>query len=130
MAGERDRLLAYPLHQIAVGGEHVSAMVHELGAELGGEVALGDRHADGIAKSLAERAGGRLHARREEAFGMAGRDRAQLAEALDLLDRHLLVTEEMKQRVDQHRAVTGRQHEAVAVGPGGIRRIELEKARK
>ena len=82
-------------------------MVHELGAELSGEMPLGDRHADRICKSLAERAGRRLDARREEAFRMAGRDRVQLAEALDLLDRHLFVAEEMKQRVDEHRAVTG-----------------------
>src|SRR5262249_1564460 len=69
MPGERDRLLAHALHQIAVGGAHVSAMVHELGSERSGEVALGDRHADRVAQPLAERAGGRLHARREEALG-------------------------------------------------------------
>ncbi len=36
----------------------------------------------------------------------------------------------MEQRVDQHRAVAGRQHEAVAVGPGRIGRIEFQEARE
>ena len=61
---------------------------------------------------------------------MAGRDRAELAEALDLLDRHRLVAEQMQQRVEQHRAVAGREHEAVAVGPGRIGRIELQEPRE
>ena len=58
---------------------------------------------------------------------MAGRERAELAEALDLLDRHLRIAEEIKQRIEQHRAVAGGQHEAVAVGPGRIGGIEFEK---
>ena len=130
MAGERDRLLADALHQIAVGGEHIGAMIDQLAAELGGEVSLGDRHADRIGKALAERSGRRLHARGQEILRMAGRDRAELAEALDLLDRHLLVAEQMEQRIDQHRAVAGREHEAVAVGPGRIGRVEFQEARE
>jgi hypothetical protein len=48
---------------------------------------------------------------------MAGRQRAELAEALDLVERHVGVAGEMQQRIEQHRAVAGRQHEAVAVRP-------------
>ena len=59
---------------------------------------------------------------------MAGRERAELAEALDLVDRHLLVAEQIEQRVKQHRAVAGRKHEAVAVRPRRIGRIEFQKA--
>ena len=95
--GERDRLLADALHQIAVGGEHIGAMIDDLLPEHGGQVPLGDRHADRIAQALAERAGGGLHARRDEVLGMAGRERAELTEALDLLDGHGLVAEEMEQ---------------------------------
>ena len=130
MPGQCDRLLADALHEVAVGDEHVGAMVHDLGAEGGGKMPLGDRHADGVAEALPERAGGGLDAGREEILGMAGRDRADLAEAFDLLDRDRLVAEEMEQRIDQHRAVAGRKHEAVAVGPGGIGGIEFEKARE
>ena len=85
------------------------------------EVALRDRHADRVAEALAERPGGGLDAGRMAVFGMAGRDRAELAEALDLVDRHRLVAEEMKQRIDQHRAVAGREHEPVAIGPVRLR---------
>ena len=44
--------------------------------------------------------------------------------------RHRLVAEQMQQRIDQHRAVAGREHEAVAVGPGRIGRIEFQELRE
>ena len=43
--------------------------------------------------------------------------------SLDVLDRRPRVAGEVEQRIDQHRAVAGRQHEAVAVGPVRIGRI-------
>ena len=128
MAGERDRLLADALHEVAVGSEDVGAVIDDVGAELGGEVAFRNRHADRVGEPLPERAGGRLDARRMAVFRMAGGTRAELAEALDLVDRHRFVAEQMKQRIEHHRAVARREHEAVAVRP--VRRcgIELEEA--
>ena len=117
-----------PFHQVAVGREHVGRMIDDVAAEQRRQVALGDRHADGVGQPLAERPGGGLDAGRVAVFGMAGRERAELAEALDLADRHRLVAGEIEQRVEQHRAVAGRQHEAVAVGPGRIGRIEFQEA--
>ena len=96
MPGERNRLLTHALHQVAIRCEHVGAVIDQFGAEHGREVALGNRHADGIAQSLSQRTGRCLHARREEVLGMTRGDRAQLAEALDLIDRHLLIDEQMK----------------------------------
>ncbi len=129
MSGERDRLLAHAFHQVAIGGEHVSAVIDHV-AELGGEMALGDRHADRIGQPLPERTGGGLDAGRVAVFRMAGGDRAELAEALDLIERHLRISGQIKQRVEQHRAVAGREHEAVAVGPGRIGRIEFQELRE
>ncbi len=128
MAGERDRLLADALHQVAVGGEHIGPVVDQVVAELGRQHALGDRHADRIAEPLAERAGGGLDTHRVAVLGMARRARAELAEAFDLVEGHALVAQKIEQRVEQHRAVAGREHEAVAVGPGRIGRIEFEHA--
>jgi hypothetical protein len=102
-------------------------MIHEVGAERGREMPLGDCHAHGVGEALAERTSGGLDTWGDEILGMAGRKRAELAKPLDLIDRHLLVAEQMEQRVDQHRAMAGRQHETVAVGPGGIGRIELQE---
>ena len=92
--------------------------------------ALGERHADGIGEALAERAGGRLDAGGMAVFGVAGGLRAELAEILDLVDRHVLVAGEIEQRIEQHRAVAGRQDEAVAVGPVRVLRIEFQEARE
>ena len=52
--------------------------------------------------------------------------RAELAEALDVVDRRPLVAGQIEQGVDQHRAVAGRQDEAVAVGPVRVGRVELQ----
>ena len=130
MAGERNRLLADAFHQVAVGGEHIGRMIDDVVAVLGREMPLGNRHADGIAETLAERAGGGLDAGGDEILRMAGRRRAELAEFLDLVERHGLVAQQVQQRIDQHRAVAGREHEAVAVGPGRIGRIEFEHLRE
>ena len=95
--------------------------------KLRGEQLLGEREADGVGEALAERAGGGLHAGRVADFGMAGRLRVQLAELADLLHRQV-VAGEVQQRVLQHRAVAVGEHEAVAVGPRGIRRVVAQVA--
>ena len=94
------------------------------------EVALGKRHADRVGDALAERAGGGLDAGRMAEFRMPRRDRSELAEALELIDGHRFVAGQMQQRVDQHRAVSGRQHEAVTVRPRRIGGIEFEELGK
>ena len=104
-------------HQAAVAGQHIGVVVDEVVAEGGVHDALGDREADRIAEALAERAGRGLDAGGMAVFGMAGGLGAELAEVLDLVDGHVLVAEEIEQRIEQHRAVAGRQDEAVAVGP-------------
>jgi hypothetical protein len=128
MTRKRDRFLADALHEIAVGGEDEGAMIDDVVAEHRGEVAFRDRHADGIGETLAERPGRRFDARCMAVFWMARRDRAELAEALDLLDRHLLLAEKMKERIEQHRAVTGGEDESIAVGPSRVGRIEFQEA--
>jgi hypothetical protein len=126
MARQRDRLVADAFHQAAVAGDHVGVVVDHGVAVACGHHALGKRHAHGIGQTLAERAGRRLDAGRVAELGMAGGLRTQLAEALDLAHRHVGVAGQMQQRIEQHRAVAGGQHEAVAVGPVGGRRIELQ----
>ena len=130
MAGERDRLLADTFHEVAVGRDDIGAVVDHVGAEFRRQMPLGDRHADGVGEALPERPGGGLDARHMAVLGVAGGDRAQLAEALDLADGHRLVAEEMKQRIEHHRAMARGQHEAVAVGPARIGGVEFEEARE
>ena len=117
MAGEPDRLMVDALHQAAVAGDDEGAVVDQLVAIDGVQVPLGDRHADRHRQALAERPGGRLDAGQLEILRMAGARAAELAEVADVLDRRARVAGQVEQRVDQHRAVAGRQHEAVAVGP-------------
>ncbi len=124
--GKVDRLVAHAFHQAAVAGNDEGMVVDEV-AVARRKRALGDRHADRGGEALAERAGGRLDAERMAVFGMASGLRAELPEALDLLDRHVRIAGQIEQRVEQHRAVAGRQHEAVPVGPMRVGGIEFEK---
>ena len=101
--------------------------------------APGDRHADAVAATLAERAGCRLDARGQVIFGMTRASAADLPKPLDVVERDRGLTEtlvfgidrlhaaEMQQRVEQHRGMPIGQHEAVAVRPDRIVGIEAQK---
>ena len=125
-AGERDRLLADPLHQVAVAADHPGAVVHQPVAEAGVESPLRHSHAHGGGETLAEGAGGGLHAGRVAELGMARRDRAPLAEGSQRLERHALVAGQTQHRILQHRAVSVGQHEAVPIRPGRVGGVELQ----
>ena len=94
----------------------------------------GDRHPDRGRDSLAERPGGRLDPRGPAVLGVAGGLRVELAKRLDVLERDRQASVdlvvgidrphpgEVQQRVEQHRGVPGREHEAVAVRPDRLGR--------
>ncbi|GJE40924.1 hypothetical protein AEGHOMDF_0083 [Methylobacterium soli] len=128
VAGERDHLVGDALHQAAVAHEGVAVVVDEIPPELGGELRLGHRHADRVGDALPEGPGGRLDAEMGGDLRVPVAMRAELAEAPDLLDREALVAREVKRGVEQHRAVAVREHEAVPVGPFGVRGVAFEVA--
>ena len=55
-------------------------------------------------------------------LGVAGRAAAELAEALQLVERQV-VAGEVQEAVEQHAAVAGRKDEPVAVDPGRLGRV-------
>ncbi len=57
---------------------------------------------------------------------MPGARAADLTEIADVFHRRTFVSRQMKERIDQHRTVSGRQHEAVPIGPAGGLGIMLE----
>src|SRR6185295_14127123 len=80
---------------------------------------LGDRDADRARDPLAERSGRRLDADRVAVLRVPRGLRAELAEALELLDRQP-VAREVEQGVEERGGVAAGEHEAVAVRPGRI----------
>ena len=126
MARQADRLLADALLQAAVAQHDPGAVIDQITAELSGQRAFRQRHANGGGQALAQGAGRGLDALGMAVFRMAGGDRAPLAEIPDLIQRHVLVPGQVQQAVEQHGRVPVRQHEAVTVGPVGIGRIELQ----
>ena len=125
--GQRGRLVGDALHEVAVAGEDVGVVVHDLVAgpvEPRGEVGLGHRHAHRHREALAEGAGRRLDARRVPVLRVARRAAPPLPELLQLVERQV-VAGEVEQAVEEGRAVAGREHEAVPVGPARLGRAVL-----
>ena len=127
MTGERDRFLADALHEAAIAGDHPGAVIHKLVAEARIQVALRDRHADRRRDALPQGARRRLDTGRDEVFRMPRRLRAQLAEIADVVTGHRGIAGQVKQRVDQHRAMARGQDEPVPVRPGWVARIILQE---
>ncbi len=140
VAGDRGGLAGDPLHQAAVAGDRVDVEVEEVGPVAGALPLRGDRHPDRGRDALSERPGGRLHPRGPAVLGVAGGARVELAEALDVgeadrrLADHLVVgvdrphVGQVQQRVEQHRGVPGRKHEAIASRPDRVGGIEAQEA--
>ncbi len=115
-------------HHAAVAEEDVRVMIDDGVAgpvEGGRERALGQCHADGVGKSLAERACGRFDPEVHFALRMTRGLGAELAKVLDLVDRQG-IARQVEHRVQQHGRMAVRQHETVAVPPAGVAGIELK----
>ena len=131
MARERGRLVRDSLLHVTVGGDHERVVVDDLLAgtvEARGEHPLGERHPDGVRDPLSQRPGRDLDSGRAAVLGVPGGLRSELPEALDVLEADVVSTQ-VQRRVQQHRGVPAGQHEAVAVGPGGIARVVLHHPR-
>ena len=128
MSCQRNRFLAEAFHQAAVTGDHIGVVIDKVVAEARIHQALRQRHPDRGRDPLPQRPRGRLHAGRMPVLWMARGFRSPLPERLQLVRRYARVASQMQQRIQQHRAVTGGQHEPVTIRPRRIGRIEFEEA--
>ena len=129
MPGKRSGLMRDAFHQIAVGDNRVGKVIDDgevFGIELGGEVLLGNGHADAVSKTLAEGSCGRLDPWRDEVLRMARRLTPPLAEVLQLVQRQV-IPGQMQQGIEQHRAMACRKNKAIPVEPRGIVGVMAEK---
>ena len=129
--GDRSSLRRDALHQVAVTADAVNVVVYDFvpwTIEMSRQIFFGNSHADRIAKTLAQRTGGRFDSRREPTFWMSRSPAAPLPELLDVVKREI-VTGKVQQTVKQHAAVTSGKDKAVAVGPVRLLRMILQKAR-
>src|SRR6185437_160778 len=90
--------------------------------EICGKYFFSQRHAYRIGEALSEGTRRGLHSWRVTIFRMAGRFGMKLTEALDFFHRQV-ITGEVQQCIKQHRAMSIRQYEPVAIDPFWIGRI-------
>ncbi len=144
MAGDRSGLGRDAFHHVAVAAEDIDIIVEKRGVwlvEARAQPAAGDGHADTIAAALAQRPSGGLDAGGHAVFRMARGLGIQLAEGFDVVEadgglaRLFAVgvdfadTGHVQKAVEQHRGVTARQDETVAVRPVGPVWIVAQEAR-
>src|SRR5208337_975698 len=130
MTGDRSRLAGDAFHQIAIAAEAEDALVEESGAtafEACLEVLGGNRHPDPVGKALAEWTGRGLDSRGQMALGMPGGLAAELTETLEIIEREVIAGQ-IERAVEQHRAVSGGEYEAVAAVPARILRVMAHEA--
>ncbi len=142
MAGQRRRLRRHTLHHATVSRQRVDVKVEHLEArpiEVRAHPAPGDRHANAHRHALTQRTRRRLDARRPAVLRVAGRPAVQLPETLDVLHLHRQLAQrlvlgvhrldasQVEHRVEQHRGVARRQHEAIAVGPDRVVGVEAQE---
>ena len=128
MAGERSSLLGDAFHQIAIAADPIGVVIDNLVA---GPVERAASHASAMpsrrrSETLPQRSGGDFDARRVTALRMPRGLASPLAEALQLIKRKI-VAGEMQQAVEQHGAVAGGEHEAVAIEPVRVFGVVLQK---
>ena len=124
-AGQRGRLAAHPLLDVAVGGQAVDVVVEGrltgcgVGVQQPPLAALGHRHADRVGDALAQRPGGDLHAVGVPVLRVPGGLRVPGPQRLDVVQ---LETEaaEVELEVERQAGVPAGQHEAVAARPVGV----------
>ena len=143
MAGQRSRFRSDAFHHAAVAADGIDVVVEDVESGLVvtvGKPLLGDGHADARGDALAERTGGGFDARDPVVFRMAGRLAVELAKLADVVERHRRLPDhlvigihrldsgEMEHGPEQHRGVTVRQDEPVAIRPDRVLRIEAHDA--
>ena len=132
-AGERGRLAADALLDVAVGGDAPDVVVE--GALAGCRVRVeeaalpagGHRHADRVADALAERAGGGLDAGGVAVLGVPGGQRAPGPQRPEVVELEA-VAGQVELDVERQARVAGRQDEPVTAGPARVGRVVAQVA--
>ena len=129
MARQRSRLVRDALHQIAVTDKHPRTVIDQRASVCvvaRGKLGFGNRQTDGIGEPLPQRAGGDFDAWHMPALRVPGGFAVPLAKALEVVQGQVVSRHE-QQAVEQSRPMSGRKHEAVAIGPRRVDGVVLEK---
>ena len=131
VAGQRRRFRGDALHEVAVARDRVGVVVDDRRGRVVEACRRGSASATAMPTALPKPwpsgPGRGLDPRGVAVLGVPRRAAAELAEALEVVERQA-VAGEVEHAVEQHAAVAGRQDEAVAVGPLGVRGVVLEVA--
>src|SRR3546814_2249245 len=101
MSSQTNGCVVDALHQAAVAGYDICAMIDQIVTIDRIQMPLGDRHPDRRREPLPQRPRRRLDPRELEILRMPGARAVQLAAIADFVDRRMRVTREM-QRSEEH----------------------------
>ena len=121
-SSERAYLVRNAFHQATISEKNIGSVVNNGVAraiELGRKYLFAKCHANGITKTLSQGSRGCLNPRRTTKFWVPRCCRVQLAKIPEFFYRQG-VPGQVQQGIEQHRTVTVRQNESIAIGPLGI----------
>ena len=127
MPGHGNRLVRDTLHKAAVTDDGIGMVINQIVTEPGIQHSFRKGHTDGVGNPLPERPRRGLDPGGMAEFRMPCCLRTDLAEVAQLIHCHVLIAGQMQKRIDQHRAVTGRQNKAITVRPCRVSGIEFQK---
>ncbi len=127
VAGQGRRLVGNALLEVPVAADHEGVVVAQLRTEPRPQQPLRDPHAHPVGEALPEWPGRDLDPRGPLALGMARGERSPLPELLEVLEGQPESGQE-EHGVLEDAGVPGREHEAIAIRPVGVTRVEAHDA--
>ncbi|MNZ78871.1 hypothetical protein D3C78_974610 [compost metagenome] len=126
--GQGSDFVGNAFHHATVTQEHIGVVVDDVmtfAVELRAHDFFGKGKTNGVGQTLAERTGGGLDAWGVTELRVARGAAVQLTEGLEVVDGDVIASQ-VQQRIDQHRAVTVGQHEAVTVSEVRVARAVFQ----
>ena len=130
VSGQRRGFGTDAFHKVTVAGYHIGIVIDhgKTGTvKTGRQRCFRHSHTHGVGNSLSQGAGGGFNSRGFAVFGVPRGQAAPLPELFNFFQGEIK-TVQIKHAVEQHATVSGREYEAVPIGPLRIPGIEFQKA--
>ena len=127
MPGQTDCFMVDSFHEATIACDHPSLMINQLIAKNRVQMPFGNRHADRHRHALPQRSGCSLDTFKLEIFRVPSTWASQLAEISNIIHCRPRIAGQVERRISEHRAMTGRKHETVTIGPFRISWVKFQK---
>ena len=130
MSGQVDGLMANSFHEATIASYNICVMIDQRATELRCESPFSEGHPNGSSDPLTQWPCSCLNPCCMAKFRVPCSPSTKLPKLFQLISTHIGITEQVVQRIVQHRTMTGGENKSVAIGPLRIRRINIDVVSK